>query len=444
MTVTPATLTPFPARDPSQIFTPYGFERFPLDDHGYITEEWVATGEALGHHYRTVVCVRRPSDMSTWSGTVIAEPFHYSGIAPVWMYASGYVMRNHHVWVCIAAQKQSLEHHHKGAKPDRYSSCHIDGESVDNFPLSPPFEQEASMRDFWGRLARINVACSTILAQVGAALRTMPEVFGGRNLQHIVLTGHSQTGNVNTAYINTAHTAERLADGSSVYDGYFPSGYPLVPLPDIDRPIVQVLCEGDVPRPDLSIFPGADRRGWRRDDAPLYRLYELAGVPHMTSRQFPYSDTSLWAGQHPSDVPLDTVMSSMPHCEMFNACLHRLVRWVVDGVVPPSAPRLEFDAHQFIAKDEFGNAIGGVRSPQLDVPAATHYANVPRADGTPSVVGVGADVAFSPERVRDLYGTADEFRRRFEARLDQLIAEGWFLAEDDAEVRPDATKPSFS
>ena len=40
------------------------------------------------------------------------------------------------------------------------------------------------------------------------------------------------------------------------------------------------------------------------------------------------------------------------------------------------------------------------------------------------------------------YGDADGYRKQFEARLDELVAEGWLLPDDVAYMRDDFAKVS--
>ena len=181
-------------------------------------------------------------------------------------------------------------------------------------------------------------------------------------------------------YIEETHDEQRRDDGSPVYDGYFPSGFPYDAFHDVDVPIVQVMSEGDVALPEYSFRPGYGSRRYRRADSDevgdRYRLYELAGVPHMGTRHAPFDDVSLWQSTHgdeaaKEDVTIGPRMNSLPHFELFAMGLDHLVRWVAEGTVPPRAERLEVGPDGFFAKDELGNTRGGVRCVQLDVPHST-------------------------------------------------------------------------
>jgi hypothetical protein len=92
---------------------------------GFVEDEWFASGEVDGHRYTTSVFVRRPRDASRFSGTVVIEPLHAMGAAPIWIYTSSYIMRSGHAWACVCSQRSALEAHVKPSSPQRYASLDI-------------------------------------------------------------------------------------------------------------------------------------------------------------------------------------------------------------------------------------------------------------------------------------------------------------------------------
>jgi Alpha/beta hydrolase domain len=443
MTLKPAALRPLPD-DGSHVFSPYASDTPSLDHSDYVQEEWIAAGVEDGHPYATSLCVRRPRDIAHFSGTVIAEPLHVHGIAPIWMYTAPYILRSGHAWVEITAQKTTLDMHVKPSNLKRYEELHIEGPDTDDFDPNPRMGNPDVAEVFWSELERRNRATNSILAQVGAGLAASEGPFEGWGVAHIILAGHSQTGSVTTYYIRDAHDGLRRADGASVYDGYFPSGFPFNAFHDVDVPIVQVLSDGDIALPDFSFRPGYGGRTYRRDDSDelgdRFRLYELAGVPHMGTRQAPYNDVSLWDATFVDepDVSFGPRMNSLPHFELFNVGLHHLVEWVANGIVPPRAERIEIGPDGYFAKDEHGNSRGGVRCVQLDVPHSTYRPNPMKGDGTPSYLTVGSDEPFDKEKLRAMYGDSAGYVDRFNRRLDELVNDGWFLAEDTDDLRREA------
>ena len=345
MAVSPARLRRLPD-DGTAVFSPYATDIPALTDFDYVQEEWVATGIEDGHPYATSVCVRRPRDAAQFSGTVIVEPLHVHGIAPIWMYTAPYLLRAGHAWVEVTAQKTTLDMHVKPSNPHRYEELDIEGPDTRDFDPNPSFGDLEATAVFWSELSRRNRAAGSILAQTGAAIRGPDGPFEGFDVRTVILAGHSQTGSVTSNYIQEAHDKQRLPDGAAIYDGYFPSGFPFEAFRDVDVPIVQVMSEGDVALPDYSFRPGFEGRRYRRDDSDAandrYRLYELAGVPHMGTRAEPYNDVALWqaslAGEDVREgVTFGPRMNSLPHFELFSLGLHHLVQWAADGTVPPRA-----------------------------------------------------------------------------------------------------------
>ena len=451
MAVTPAELRRL-ADDGSTVFAPYASETPPIAEHDYVQEEWVATGVEDGHAYATTVLVRRPRDRARFSGTVVVAPLHFHGIEPIWIYTAAYLLRSGHAWVEVAAQKTTLDLHVKPSNPDRYADLDIDGPDSGDLDLALHLDDPEANNAFWSDLVRRNRATSTILAQVGAALRGSEGPFAGLEVRSVLLAGHSQTGSVTSYFIEDAHDQQRREGGSAVYDGFFPTGFPYKPFRDIGVPVVQVMSDGDVSLPDYSFRPGYEGRAYRREDSDepgdRYRLYELAAVPHMGTRYAPFDDLALWQAQHGEDAAGDGAvfgsrMNSLPHFELFSVCLDHLVRWVEEGTIPPRAERLEIGPDGLFTKDEHGNTRAGVRCVQLDVPHATFHANLLRADGTPTWLTVGCEEPFAAEQLRALYGDKAGYLERFSHRLDELVTEGWLLPDDAAAMRREAEKLDF-
>ena len=147
------------------------------------------------------------------------------------------------------------------------------------------------------------------------------------------------------------------------------------------------------------------------------------------------------AGADRGRVPLDAVMNSLPHYELFSMALDHLVRWVADGVVPPRAERIEVGPDGWFAADEHGNSLGGVRCPEMDVPRDPV---LPQPQERRRHAGVRRGRHRGGLRPRDAGQALPRPRRLrravLERRLDELIAQGWLLPEDADEIRGEAEK----
>ena len=76
----------------------------------------------------------------------------------------------------------------------------------------------------------------------------------------------------------------------------------------------------------------------------------------------------------------------------------------------------------------------------IDVPTACYYPNPRDDDGNPAFGVVGTEEPLAPDTLRRLYKDHDEYVERFTHRLDQLVAEGWFLADDAEALRVEVAK----
>ena len=298
MTVTPAALSRPQSGEGSAPFVPTGGFRGRLADFDYVEEEWFASGEVDGHPYVTTVFVRRPRDPNRFSGTVMVEPLHAMSAAPVWLYMSDYLMRAGHGWAASARRRRALD-----AAREVRSTPSATSRSTSGRIRPPPDDaarwtrstcrgDPAAMQPRFGGDAERRTCCrhDPRPGRRGAS-RRRPARSRAATSRHVILAGHSQTGGVVTDYIRNAHDAQRRDDGSPVYDGYFPSGAPGVTFGGYDVPIVQVVSDGDISDPHRA---GRESRKYRRADSDepgdRYRLYELAGVPHMGTRYPPYND----------------------------------------------------------------------------------------------------------------------------------------------------------
>ncbi len=82
-------------------------------------------------------------------------------------------------------------------------------------------------------------------------------------------------------------------------------------------------------------------------------------------------------------------------------------------------------------RDQYGNALGGVRSPFLDVPVSTYQGN-----DTGSVICnlAGVEIPLDDTILDELYDGFDDYVTRFSTELDEVIADGFLLAGDEAAI----------
>lgn len=437
--VVPASMRLLPSTDESQPFQPFSPYQGTLAEFDYVEEEWLTSGQHVdGRPFTTTLLVRRPRDPEKFSDTVVLEPLHMFPITPIFMYSSHYIMRSGHAWAAVGSLKVSVDNYVVTSNPARYADVMVPGDEVggdSEFNLTDiPFAAEIG-EGWWPAIDRAHGAANAILAQTAAALRSSAGPLVGYSVRHVVYAGHSFTGHVGINFLEQAQATMRMADGSSVFSGFYPVGWPTRALASVDVPIVQVITEGDISdRNEKPFRDGYAGMAYRRPDGDApgdqFRLYELAGVAHTSTQHPPVNDLDFLKNVlHDDSIPDEVDMSGAPFDELFNVTLDHLIRWVADGVVPPKADRL-VDGSDGFAADEHGNTLGGVRSAHVDVPRAMYLAATREPDGARRFGAMGFERRFDRATLQRLYGDKATYLARFRAALDRLVAEGWYLAAD--------------
>src|SRR5690606_6020042 len=133
-----------------------------------------------------------------------------------------------------------------------------------------------------------------------------------------------------------------------------------------------------------------------------------------------------------------------PHHPAAQAALCHPPRCGRPGEAPPGPPRPELaaqDGTTVIARDEDGNALGGIRTPHVDVPVAA-LSGDPRPDSSIICSLMGSTEPLSTPRLRERHGDRAGYLAAYEQVADAAIAAGFVLPEARdamlAEAQPDA------
>ena len=82
-----------------------------------------------------------------------------------------------------------------------------------------------------------------------------------------------------------------------------------------------------------------------------------------------------------------------------------------------------------LARDEHGNTLGGIRWPDVEAPLATHVGE----NLTDNIANVGgSSTPFPPEKVRGADPDHASWYRKYEAAVEQLVADQVILPDDAA------------
>lgn len=356
--------------------------------------------------YVTRLILYRPADPARFSGNVVIESMHpeQGGVGTVWGPMNAVFLRRGDAYVLV--QHPVTIEGLKRFLPERY------GKLASVHPTQ-----------IWGMLRDTALAAKTGL------------LFPGLQPRRAYLTGYSWTGVATATFANYHHDQVRLPSGRPLYDGYMPMANATYVRP-LDVPVVRMNTQSD-----FDSFGGLANRSPDSDDASgRYRLYEVAGAAHVRA-PFPLpgsADPPRFSGKPASPgglpafdtkacydaFPAGSRMNDMPFALAAAAMVSNLSAWVDEGRPPPHAPRIETAPDGATATDADGNARGGLRLPEMQVPAAVF--GVGR--GGCNLFGYTLD--FGREGMSRRYGDRPAYLQRFRAAADAAVADRLLLAED--------------
>jgi Alpha/beta hydrolase domain len=356
--------------------------------------------------YTTRIVVYEPADPARFSGHVIFEVTHPAGGGrlTVWGKLSGFFISQRDAYVAI--QHPLTFDSLRDSDPHRYGTLYAKDPT-----------------QLWG-----------MVAQVGALVRSASpqNPLAGYRIRSVFLTGYSYSGVVVATFADYYHDGARLPSGQPIFDGYIPLASQMYVRP-LDAPVMRVNTQSD-----FNSFGALHNRG-ADSDAPgyRYRLYEVAGASHVNAspailpsatapRRYPrieprnlphFSPQKCWAqfprGAMPNTLPLDSVIAQ---------AFLNLYRWVDRGIAPPRAPWIETNAAGKAKLGIHGNALGGLRLPEIRVPAATYGA------GSGACFLFGYERPFSSSQMHELYGTRSAYVQALARAARQDVAEGFISA----------------
>ena len=379
--------------------------------------------------YTTRIAVYRPINPKKFNGTVVVEWLNVSGgtdDAPEWTMSHNELIRDGFAWVGVSAQQVGVDSA-KTTDPAEYSSLSHPGDS---------FSYD-------------------IFSQAGRAVRDdAGRILSGLRPHTLIAAGESQSAGRLMTYIDAVQPIMHVYQGFLVHS-QFGSGAPLSQAPqgsysapspttirsDIGVPVLEFETETDVDNSNLT-----DRLHY--GNPKWFRLWEVAGSSHYDYYGLAIGpdDTgngqgaveNLAAMQKPTRTPVGGFSCKVPintggtHWAL-DAAVYWLNRWVVDGRPPPTAPFLATtQVSPVIFKlDANGNAIGGVRTPQVDAPIAA-------LGGQGNSGGFcflfGSTVPYDAAHLASLYKNHAHFVSTWAHAVQRDRAAGFLLPADAAEL----------
>ena len=134
----------------------------------------------------------------------------------------------------------------------------------------------------------------------------------------------------------------------------------------------------------------------------------------------------------PNLIPAGSLRNDFIWQPLVRGAFHNLQLWARRGIRPPRAQGIELDAKLEIRRDQYGNALGGLRMPYIDTPVAAHSGYL-----APGGMGgiTGAKRPFAPETLEALSPDHASYVAKFSAATDRLLAERWISADDAAAIK---------
>ncbi len=455
-----------------------------LSKYGYMEQEYFVSGKANVYDfdsagkvavktpdapYTTRILVRRPAATDRFSGNIIVEPLNASlgfDFDPQWMFSRDYFIEHGDIWIGITV-KPAAAKALKKFNPDRYARI-----SLAN-PLSPDWTCPKSALRYPDMATETEEGLAwDIISQVGALVRSREKKnpIAKFKAEYVYATGYSLTGAYLVTYINYIRplSGALLKSGKPVYDGYligdgdgsvlfinqctptFPTGLSPVIIRPRKEPVISVVAQG-------SLLEGLQARRSDSDAAhDRYRRYEVPAASHANKLVLEFA-------LRPGEMEKIGVPSIAPNCigagqygitdfpfEYFmNAAFANLDAWARSDIPPPRAQPIEIGPGSGspdleVKLDRHGNAMGGLRTPYLDVPVATYFSESKPADekSAPFCGTQGYRVPFGKEKILALYPTRESYLGKINAMVDAMVKDRSLREADGQRIKKEAEKLS--
>ncbi len=323
---------------------------------------WNVSVAQSGVPYTTRLLVRYPTNPAKFNGTVIVEWLNDTTGGdqdPVWSEIYNEVLSQGYAYVGVTAQTAGMEEL-KTWDSVRYAALGdtSDGQSYDIFT-----QAAEAVRDESGTL------------------------LGGLKVKEVIGAGDSQSAFRVATYVNAIQPL------SHAYNAFLVVGRGALPAPigsglvafspfgalirtDNTTPVIQIETEGDIEELGFAYA--------RQPDNDYLRTWELAGAAHIDLHEGLYEANTILR-ENPTLTAPDCVFGvvangstqpdNMGVYELEDSALAALQKWVTTGTQPPHGNEIDTTPlFNIVERDQYGNALGGIRLPEIQVPTETYSA----------------------------------------------------------------------
>ena len=418
---------------------------------GYVEEEYFFSGTAnvYGRVSAAEMCVlvqdapytnrflvRRPAEPARASGRVVLEILNTSSlfdIDRVWALIHRSLLRNGDTYIGITSKPVTMTTLRK-YDPERYAElswdnprrCVLPVRALGNFSgMSSPATEDGLLWD--------------MLTDLAIAARQNPDWLGGVPLRQLYLVGWSQSGSDMIVYSNW-FARERVQRGlKNPFDGYFCCAPGPAVCPGLNQeesnmrgddtalqfsnvPFVQMHTESE----NANLGTHISRRGNTDEPTRCFRIYDIAGATHDSyeTMQRYYRDHSEMerVGLYLTYPGTEPNPNDFAYWMAFQAAYRCLWQWCEEGVRPPETEPIPVRADLTNEKDSNGNAVGGWRLPEIELPVCVYQQFCTPLVSNGYAFLYGAEKPMARDELLARYGTLENYRELAEQAADRAVA----------------------
>jgi hypothetical protein len=431
---------------------------------GYVEDEYFVSGTANVYDwtppaaanvrtanapYTTRMLVRRPIDPDRFSGNVIVEIMNATNLVDFeigWALSKEQFVHHGDVWIGFTS-KPLIVTALKTFNPTRYAPLSW----ANPLPLTDPNNCTAPNSVLGGASRTTEDGLIwDIFSQIAALVRSDAH---DNPLRHYRVEkeygyGYSQSGFDLQTYIDAVHPIAKQPNGKFVFDGFLDaagfnslaainqcattqSGSGAGQIHDAGVPIIRVATNSE----DVLPFVQAGRRADSDTYPDQFREYEMASAAHATPNELDFEAT--FADILASGAPMPPLTcgygprSPYPSSKLENAMFQNLDLWARHDVPPPPGLLLQYNSDGSQVLDSYGNAVGGVRTPYVDVPTAQWFVGSP---GGGLCFLLGYVQPFDATQMEAIYKDHEAYVGRVIGDTLHLVAERYLTFEDGQKI----------
>ena len=340
-------------------------------------------------------------------------------VDPDFLYESQQLLKQGYAWVGVSAQQLGVQGP-LGLKhwdPKRYHALHHPG---DTFSYSI-FSQ----------------AAKSLIDPLGA------HPLGSLRPRLLLADGESQSAFRMVTYANAIQPLDHLFGGFLIHSrgangapiSQSPQPAPAMPSvarirTDLGVPALTVETETDIAPTGLNYLPAT------QPDTQQFRLWEVPGTSHVDQTELGLASTEVLR-DIPSfpQLPCSAQPNEGQERYVMDAALAQLNHWARSGVPPPQAPLIKIRNGKYVT-DKYGNAVGGLRTPAVQVPIAT-LTGLGNTGTNPLCFLLGTTTPLTTAQLAKLYPNHAVYVLAVEHAAAQDVKAGFLLPADALQI--DAT-----